>query len=170
MGTRIHLRRVRVPVLDVIHVAATAHGVVGVRLDDDADAFREDLLRRFPDADLKRGNDVTTDAAHVLKTYLAGGADPDLELVIPESGFQTRVWRQIAKIPRGEVRSYGRLARQLRKPQAARAVGQACGRNPVPLLIPCHRVVAADGSLGGFSSGLDTKRRLLELEGVTIRR
>ena len=74
------------------------------------------------------------------------------------------MWRQIARIPYGEVRSYGRIARALRKPQASRAVGQACGRNPVPLVIPCHRVIAANGTLGGFSAGLDIKEKLLKLE------
>ena len=79
-----------------------------------------------------------------------------------------RVWRQIERIPRGEVRSYARIAKALKKPLAARAVGQACGRNPVPLVIPCHRVVASDGALGGFSSDLAYKRKLLEMEGFAL--
>lgn len=164
MATRLYLRRVRVPLLDVVHVAATAHGVVGVRLSDDVDAFREDLLRRFPGAEFKGGNGVTSDAAQALRRYLGGGPAPDVEFVIPETGFQARVWRQIQRIPRGEVRSYGRIAKALRKPQAARAVGQACGRNPVPLVVPCHRVVASDGSLGGFTAGVAIKQKLLDLE------
>ena len=166
MSVRLHLRRVRVPLLDVVHVAATAHGLVGLRLDDDEATFREELLRRFPAAEFKGGNAMTTDAVREVKRYLAGGPDPDVEVVFPESAFSVRVWRQLARIPRGQVRSYGRIARAIRHPGAARAVGQACGRNPVPLVIPCHRVVAADGSLGGFSAGLPIKVKLLELEGA----
>jgi O-6-methylguanine DNA methyltransferase len=168
MTTRLYLRRLRVPLLDVVHVAATAHGVVGIRLDDDVEAFRTELLRRFPGAEFKGGNGVTTDAGQAIRCYLGGGACPDLDTVVPEAGFQARVWRQIRKIPRGEVRSYGRIAKVLRKPSAARAVGQACGRNPIPLVIPCHRVVASDGSLGGFTAGLEVKRRLLSLEGARV--
>ena len=78
--------------------------------------------------------------------------------------FQQAVWRTLQKIPRGETRPYAWVAAQIGKPNAARAVGGACGANPVPLIVPCHRVVASDGSLGGFSLGLPLKRRLLKLE------
>lgn len=166
---RLHLQRVRAPLLGAFRVAATAHGVVAVRLDDDGDALEAYLRDRFPGAELRGSNGVSSDAARVLRSYLGGGPDPRLDVVIPERGFSARVWRQIARIPRGEVRSYGRIARALRRPQAARAVGQACGRNPVPLIIPCHRVVSADGSLGGFTGGLDIKEKLLTLEHAPLR-
>ncbi len=80
--------------------------------------------------------------------------------------FQRRVWRAIQAIPYGRVRAYGWVATRVGGARYARAVGLALGANPVPLVVPCHRVVAADGSLGGFSGGLQTKRRLLELEGT----
>ena len=79
--------------------------------------------------------------------------------------FQRKVWRVLATIPYGETRSYAWVARAIGQPRAARAVGAACGANPVPLIIPCHRVVASDGSLGGFNAGLKWKKRLLRLEG-----
>ena len=79
--------------------------------------------------------------------------------------FQQAVWRALQTIPRGETRSYAWVARQIGKPKATRAVGGACGANPVPIVVPCHRVVASDGSLGGFSGGVALKRRLLALEG-----
>jgi methylated-DNA-[protein]-cysteine S-methyltransferase len=85
----------------------------------------------------------------------------DLTLATP---FQQAVWRAAQTIPRGETRTYGWLAGRIGKPGAARAVGQALGRNPIPVIIPCHRVLAA-GGLGGFSGGLDMKRYLLRLEG-----
>ena len=82
--------------------------------------------------------------------------------------FQQAVWRALLKIPRGETRSYAWVAKQVGRPRATRAVGAACGSNPVPLIVPCHRVVASDGSLGGFSGGLPVKKKLLKLEGVTL--
>lgn len=78
--------------------------------------------------------------------------------------FQQEVWETAKLIPYGQTRSYGWIARQMNKPKAMRAVGQALGKNPLPIIVPCHRVLASDGKLGGFSSGLDLKRRLLGLE------
>lgn len=80
--------------------------------------------------------------------------------------FQQRVWRALLDIPYGETRTYGEVAASLGRPTAARAVGLANGRNPIPIIIPCHRVIGADGSLTGFGGGLALKRRLLALEGV----
>ncbi len=165
---RLEVARVRVPLLGAVCVAATVYGVVRVHLGDEMPRFSRELEEAYPDADLCGPGPVTREAGKAIRAYLAGGSDPDVPLVLPEDGFAARVWREIRKIPRGEVRSYGRVANALRRPGAARAVGQACGRNPVPLLIPCHRVVAADGSLGGFSSDLRFKRRLLEMEGAPL--
>ena len=78
--------------------------------------------------------------------------------------FQMRVWRQLAEIPYGETWTYGELARRVGRPGASRAVGAANGANPLPLILPCHRVVASGGKLGGFGGGLDAKRRLLAFE------
>jgi methylated-DNA-[protein]-cysteine S-methyltransferase len=78
--------------------------------------------------------------------------------------FQQKVWRVLTTIPYGETRSYGWVAQKAGKPKASRAVGAACGANPVPVIIPCHRVIAGDGSIGGFGGGLPLKRRLLALE------
>ena len=82
--------------------------------------------------------------------------------------FQMRVWKQLLKIPYGKLRTYGQIAKALRKPQANRAVGQAAGHNPLPILVPCHRVVGKGGSLVGFAGGITTKARLLRLEGHTL--
>ncbi len=82
--------------------------------------------------------------------------------------FQRRVWQAARLIPYGETRSYSWVAGQIGKPKAARAVGQALGMNPLPVIIPCHRVLASDGGLGGFSGGIATKRFLLSLEGASV--
>lgn len=166
----IHIARLKVPVLGYVLVAANAHGVLRVRLDDDVEALRADLRREHPAALLKQGGGLTVEAGREIRRYLQGGPTPDVPVVFPREGFQAKVWRQIARIPKGEVRSYARIAKDLRKPGASRAVGQACGSNPVPLVVPCHRVVTSDRGLGGFSGGLDIKRKLLALEGVTLGR
>ena len=90
--------------------------------------------------------------------------------VEPETGtvFQRKVWSIMRKIPYGETRPYKWIAKKIGKPSAARAVGNACGSNPLPIIQPCHRVVASGGKLGGFSGGLPLKRKLLMLEGITL--
>jgi methylated-DNA-[protein]-cysteine S-methyltransferase len=101
-----------------------------------------------------------------LRRVLAGepaGRLPPLD-VSAGTPFQRRVWRQLRRIPTGQTRTYAWIAAVLRQPRAARAVGNACGANPIPLLVPCHRVVPCAGGLGGFSGPLAWKKRLLELE------
>ena len=84
--------------------------------------------------------------------------------------FQIKVWNAISKIPKGKVKTYKELARSIRKPKASRAVANACGKNPFPIKIPCHRVIRSDGRLGGYSGkgGIKTKKKLLRNEGVFI--
>jgi O-6-methylguanine DNA methyltransferase len=88
----------------------------------------------------------------------------DLELDLVGTDFQLSVWRALCAIPYGETRTYGQIAKGLRQPNAARAVGLANNRNPIPIIVPCHRVIGADGSLTGYGGGLPRKRKLLELE------
>jgi O-6-methylguanine DNA methyltransferase len=116
-------------------------------------------------AEVRHWHQLTTQA--VLATLAGEGpaALPPLD-VRRGTEFQQRLWEELLRIAPGETRSYGELARTLRRPGAARAIGSACGANPIPLLIPCHRVLAANGKIGGFSGGLEWKRRLLALEGV----
>ena len=101
-----------------------------------------------------------------FKTYFRGGrvTFPDVLDLSRATPFQRDVWEATRRIPYGETKSYAWVAAQIGKPAAVRAVGQALGRNPLPLIIPCHRVLASDGNLGGFTGGLDMKRRLLGLE------
>ena len=86
------------------------------------------------------------------------------------TAFQTDVWNQIKKIPKGETRSYKDIAIAIGRPKASRAVANACGKNPNPIIVPCHRVIASDGSIGGYTGngGIKTKRQLLKKEGVLI--
>ena len=108
-------------------------------------------------------------ASTQLTEYFAGRRrEFDLDLAPYGTDFQLRVWEALRGIPFGVVRNYGDLARAIGRPSAARAVGQANGRNPLPIVIPCHRVIAADGTIGGYSAGLDIKFRLLAIEGIEL--
>jgi len=118
------------------------------------DALQQAPLRRFTDA---------------LDRYFDGAEIPiDLPLAARGTPFQTAAWAVMRAIPRGQVISYGELAARSGHPRAARAAGSACGANPLPIFVPCHRIVAAGGGLGGFGGGLQLKRRLLEMEGVEL--
>ena len=102
-----------------------------------------------------------------LKAYFAGKLmDFDLPLAPHGTEFQLKVWKALRTIPYGKTWSYGELARRIRHPDAPRAVGAANGQNPIPVIVPCHRVIGADGSLTGFGGGLPIKRTLLALEGA----
>jgi len=105
------------------------------------------------------------EAIRQLHEYFAGKrAAFDLPLAPAGTAFQRKVWRQLQEIPYGETISYGELARRIGNPKASRAVGSANGANPLPIVIPCHRVIAGDGTLGGFGGGLPAKQTLLALE------
>jgi len=110
---------------------------------------------------------VLSDAARQIDEFLTGKrTDFDLPLKIEGTDFQKSVWNELRKIPYGKTASYKDIAERIGSPRAGRAVGSACGANPIPLIIPCHRVVASDGSLGGFGGGLALKRRLMDIERI----
>ena len=98
------------------------------------------------------------------RIFCRGAPEFDLPLAAKGTPFQQAGWAQLHKIPYGEVRTYGQLAAALGKPKASRAVGSACHRNPLCIVVPCHRVIGADGSLTGYAEGLEIKEYLLELE------
>ena len=105
-----------------------------------------------------------------LREYFAGHRKQfDLPLAPQGTAFQKSVWRQLQQIPYGITISYGQLAKRVGNPNAARAVGSANGRNPLPIVIPCHRVIAGGGKLGGFSGGLNVKQILLQIESPYLR-
>ena len=108
---------------------------------------------------------LTDEACAQVLAYLRGERRAfDLPCAARGTDFQRAVWRALEQIPYGETRAYGEIARTLGRPGAARAVGAACGRNPLWLIVPCHRAIGADGSLTGYAGGTDLKRRLLGLE------
>ncbi|MEV6742123.1 methylated-DNA--[protein]-cysteine S-methyltransferase [Streptomyces sp. NPDC051104] len=113
----------------------------------------------------ERGEAAFAEAEEQLEAYFAGDLKEfALELRLNGTSFQRGVWDQLRRIPYGETRSYGQLADALGNPGASRAVGLANGRNPIGIIVPCHRVIGASGGLTGYGGGLDRKRRLLEFE------
>ncbi|RDZ27734.1 methylated-DNA--[protein]-cysteine S-methyltransferase [Lysobacter silvisoli] len=120
------------------------------------------------DAHWREGDDAVLQAARAqLDEYFAGSRrEFSLPLAPHGTPFQLQCWRTLALIPFGATWSYAQMARHIGQPSATRAVGAANGRNPLPIVLPCHRVIGADGSLTGFGGGLPTKRYLLELEGA----
>jgi methylated-DNA-[protein]-cysteine S-methyltransferase len=124
--------------------------------------------RGLPKLERERHGWGTVLAAQLRRYFRAGRGQFDIPLDLSSgTDFDRAVWRELTRIPPGEVRTYGQVARAVRNAGAARAVGNACGRNPLPVVVPCHRVVAS-GGLGGFGLGLRLKRQLLALEGVHV--
>lgn len=153
--------------LGPIWVAISKSGLVAVEINPGLEAFRNQL-ERMGYGQVKVDQSNTAPVLQEISEYLDGKRQ-DFTMPIDWSGltpFQVQVLRATANIPYGQVATYGEIARQLGKPQAARAVGRAEATNPMPLVIPCHRVVGADGSLHGYGAGegLATKAWLLDLE------
>ncbi len=130
--------------------------------------IRKAILARF-------GEGIESDRsfrmAHLLLDRYLRGQKVDFDIALDISGegeFTRRVLTELMKVPYGQLTSYGRLSQKLGYRNAGRAVGQAVGRNPIPIIIPCHRVIREDGTIGGFSMGLRVKERLLALEGVRL--
>jgi methylated-DNA-[protein]-cysteine S-methyltransferase len=112
-----------------------------------------------------KGDDVLAVAAEQLTDYFAGRRRTfDVPIKLQGTPFQQQVWRELVQIPHGQTISYAELARRVGNPAASRAVGSANGRNPISIIVPCHRVIGADGKLTGYAGGVDKKRRLLEWE------
>jgi methylated-DNA-[protein]-cysteine S-methyltransferase len=125
------------------------------------------MEKREPPGEWTPGEDIAVlkSAAQQLKEYFTGARrDFDLPVALHGTAFQCKVWEHLKSIPCGETWSYGQLAQRIRQPTASRAVGLANGRNPVSIVIPCHRVIGSDGSLTGYGGGLERKQWLLEHE------
>jgi O-6-methylguanine DNA methyltransferase len=147
-------------------VAATARGVSRIEFDRRR-GRRAAARREIPAAERKQAEAHARAAVQQLQEYFAGKRRTfDLTVDFAGSELQEKVWHGLQQIPFGKTLTYGELARRVGFPRAARAVGAACGSNPLPIVIPCHRVIGSDGSLHGFGGGLWRKQALLELEGA----
>src|SRR5204862_8304300 len=143
-------------------IAATSRGICRLTFDDS----EESLKRLFPKATIVKDDcglrELVEGALTAIERPLAA---PELPIDVAGTAFQEAVWRELRKIPAGETRSYAQIAAAIGQPKAVRAVGTANGDNHVAVLIPCHRVIRSDGTLGGYAGGLDRKRKLLATEG-----
>lgn len=150
-------------------VATTGRGICAVELGDDPLALEQRLHREFPHAHIERvdaGRDEFLAPRLQAVARRLSGFDADVPLDLVGTAFQRRVWDALMKIPSGETRGYAELALELDAPRASRAVAGACARNRVAVMVPCHRVVRGDGSLGGYRWGLPLKHKLLQREAM----
>ena len=165
----VHLSTFDTP-FGAMSLASTARGVVACSLPGDAtgraDPVRAFLARRLPGAVVSEGTGRNGPWIAAVRDFLAGRRRDlcDVPLDLRGTDFQRAVWTELRRVPYGATISYGELAARAGRPGAARACGAANGSNPVPLFVPCHRTIGADGSLTGFGGGLPLKRRLLALE------
>lgn len=146
-------------------VAATERGVCAVSFGEEDGELEKALRAEYPQADIYRGGERLSGWVQALLNHLAGIMPHlDLPLDVRASAFQLRVWEELRRIPYGERRSYAQIAAAIGKPKAVRAVARACATNPAAVVIPCHRVLRSDGTLGGYRWGLERKKALLEKE------
>jgi AraC family transcriptional regulator of adaptative response/methylated-DNA-[protein]-cysteine methyltransferase len=146
-------------------VAATTRGICAVYFGEDA-ALVQELREEYPRAVLVRADDGLRSTASTIRDYL-GRSGPhrlDLPIDVQATAFQSRVWKALREIPYGQTRSYAQIAEAIGEPRAVRAVARACATNPVAVVVPCHRVVRSDGTLGGYRWGVQRKRAVLDRE------
>lgn len=153
--------------LGLVLIARSDLGITAVLIDDDREALTLDLRRRFPAASLI-DESATPDplALRVLQAIDASDAGLDVPLDLRGSAFQRTVWQALREIAPGSTMTYTDVARRIGRPQAVRAVAQACATNPVAIFVPCHRVVRTDGQLAGYRWGIARKRALLAREAL----
>ncbi len=153
--------------LGVVLVAATDKGVCAVSLRESETGAEKSLRARYPIAGMTRDDEALKPALDLVLARIAGKKlDDALPLDLQGTDFQREVWNQLLAIPAGKTRTYLDVARAINRPKATRAVAQACGANPVAVVVPCHRVVMSDGSIGGYSGLPGVKKALLAVEGV----
>lgn len=156
-----------------IHLAATDRGLANLSVNTAEEAFLARLRRAQPGLDWRRDREhpILRQAATAIGAYFRGVLrEFSLPLDLDGTAFQMRVWAALQRIPYGETRSYKDIALDLGAPTATRAVGGANGANPIAIVVPCHRVIASGGALGGYGAGLRVKSLLLDLEGAHYRR
>jgi AraC family transcriptional regulator of adaptative response/methylated-DNA-[protein]-cysteine methyltransferase len=157
--------------LGYILLASTERGLCSVKLGDKPETLEKLLATEFSEAELREDRRALKDAKKRVEAFLSGDATlTKLPLDVRGTVFQQRVWAELRQIPRGETRTYKEIATAIGAPKAVRAVGSACGANPLALVIPCHRALRTDGGLGGYAWGIKRKSALLQLETKPSRR
>jgi AraC family transcriptional regulator of adaptative response/methylated-DNA-[protein]-cysteine methyltransferase len=151
-------------------VATTRKGICMIAIGKSDAELEQRLFDSFPDADIDRNDRSLSGTRRIVERRISGkDLGKKLPLDLHGTPFQVAVWKEMLRIPAGRTKSYAEVAKAIGRPSAYRAVAQACGANPVPVVVPCHRVVASNG-LGGYTGGIERKVHLLEVEGVKTRR
>ena len=164
----VHYKGIKSPI-GIIWAATTGKGLLRVDFPQPEFKFIESIRRRIDAVLVKETGDKFHELIRSLGSYFEGERVTfDLPLDLRGTEFQKAIWNAIHRIPYGRLMSYGGLAAAVGRPRAVRAAGNAVGSNPLAIIIPCHRVIRSDGSLGGFGGGLDLKRYLLNIEGVLL--
>ncbi len=149
-----------------IFLALTETGLcaAGIR-EKEAESIK--LLQKTYNIKPVKDDAVFKNLVKLIKRYIDGERlKIDIPFDLKGTPFENKVWKALLKIPYGKIKTYGEIAREIGLPKGARAVGNACGKNPVPIIIPCHRVIAGNGGLGGYTGGIEIKKRLLRIEGI----
>ena len=150
-------------------VAATKTGLCAVAFGSLESELEDDLSSRFPEsARVRDESGLGTMVKQVLEQMTEHPVALELPLDVRATAFQRRVWEALRRIPRGETRTYSQIAQEIGQPTAVRAVARACATNPVAVVVPCHRVIGSDGTLTGYRWGVERKKKLLDLESVSL--
>ena len=150
-------------------IASTDHGLVRILLPREGGFdFMSSLHKAYPDATLIEDQGKNQNVMNQLREYFDGNRTGfSLSLELRGTEFQKSVWKAVAQVPYGQTRSYGEIAQEVGRPKAFRAVGNANRMNPIPIVIPCHRIIGSDGSMTGFGGGIPLKIKLLKIEKMT---
>ncbi|MEM2892650.1 MAG: methylated-DNA--[protein]-cysteine S-methyltransferase [Candidatus Bathyarchaeia archaeon] len=149
-----------------IWIAGSEQGLLKIDLRISEEHFLADLRKITPSKPIRDAMKFTKIEGRLEEYFRGNKVIFDIPLDLRGTEFQRDVWRAIYKIPYGRLSSYGRIAEEIGRPRAVRAVGNAVGANPLPIVIPCHRIIRADGGLGGYGGGIDLKLYLLSIEGI----
>jgi O-6-methylguanine DNA methyltransferase len=166
---KIQYAKMKTPFGVHLWLAQSGRGVCWIEFGNSEKEFLKMLSWRWPKADFRINNKALQIPIAELNEYFVGRRKKFTFKLAPNgTTFQQKVWQAVYEIPFGEVTTYQKIARKIGKPKAVRAVGRANGSNPLPIVIPCHRVIGSNGDLCGYGGGIELKRKLLKLEGVSF--
>ncbi len=165
----IYYTKFRVPQLNRgFFIAANENGVCYIALHDKEKKFLRELGEYLPDEVRKSSKKLNKEVRQILEYFRGKRKEFSLRVFLKGTSFRTKTWLELSKVKYGRTISYSELAKRAGNKKAFRAAASSCACNPVPIIIPCHRVIARDGSIGGFGGGVTMKRRMLELERVEL--
>lgn len=147
-------------------IAKNENGVCRIEFSSDEKKFVKELIVYFKDKVTKSTSKLSKEIKQIQEYFAGKRKSFSMKVFLKGTKLQTNTWVGISKIPFGKTISYSELAKLSKNPKAIRAAASACGKNPVPIVIPCHRVIAKDGSIGGFGGGIELKKKMLKLEKV----